>query len=147
MAELFTGDIAFDVQFTNALGLNALIREVFLKLSRYQHGHSSFSQGLNASNAQQFSEKIFVYGGPPVGSLSECENEDNVRRLVPSSPFAMFMDVTHDNPPPNEKVENLPLISNPFPDLVIAVYSEAFDAADGASRNDCEWLRQHTWLR
>ncbi len=60
------------------------------------------AQAMNGASMDSLSELLYNYGGPPVGSL--VTHKYAVPPLLPKPPFAVFMDVTHDNPTPFEKV-------------------------------------------
>ena len=64
---------------------------------------------MNPDSMEKFCEMIYVYGGLPVGTLTDW-HESHVE-IRPSMPAAIFMDITHDNEVPAQKVEDILFIT------------------------------------
>lgn len=87
-AELFTGSETVDNMFTCRLGLSALIREA-----------------MAANSTQELSALLHRYGGRPIGSFDTPNASILPLRQV--APNSLFMDCTHDNETPAQKVLHL----------------------------------------
>ena len=86
MAELFTGSQEVDAEFSNKLGISALIREA-----------------MHADDSWDLGRLIHRYSGIPVGSVcTALRKVGNVNSCLRSLPQAMFVDCTHDNETPAE---------------------------------------------
>lgn len=99
IAELFTGSTDADRLYISKLGINSLIREV-----------------MNAHSPPEMSRYCYLYGGKPVGSVTEYYSSSyycvdptikSLTRDFPTiglrEPPALFFDCTHDNEPPTKK--------------------------------------------
>ncbi len=67
-------------------------------------------KAMNATDAKSFSHLLHRYGGSPIGSFASIASAPLFQSIhgpapmTPSIPHAMFMDVTHDNETPAQKV-------------------------------------------
>lgn len=84
LAELFTNSREMDIEFTNALGLNALTHE-----------------GMSHNTVKDYSTTLHLHGGPPIGTFRELPHACLPARSL--LPRACFYDVTHDTQFPAQK--------------------------------------------
>jgi hypothetical protein len=91
----------------------------------------------------EFGEQLYVYGGPAVGSVTQ--SNVSIHPLTHSTPFAIYMDVTHDNKPPHHEVGAVLLIVV-TQTASLVVYYGAQLAHERARVHDQQWIWQHSGL-
>ncbi len=105
-AELFTGNIKTDMHFINQIGINSLVRGLFVLFILVKNKNFISLESYRAFDPYELGEiASSVSEGDPIGSFIQSK----VRPLLTSKPYSWFYDQTHDNPSQIERrsVEDL----------------------------------------
>jgi glycogen debranching enzyme len=94
-AELFTGNIKTDTLFINQIGINSLVRGLFICFILFKNKNKISLESYRAFDPYELGQiASSVSEGDPLGSFIQPK----IRPLLNSKPYSWFYDQTHDNP-------------------------------------------------